>query len=56
MSSTSSRPAVGTQIQVYWIVDKQYYPGKIWGFNEDGKARVEYEDRDVELLNLDEEI
>ena len=48
-------PKVGDKIGVYWPDDDVHYPGTVASFNKEGKARVEYDDGDVETLRLEEE-
>jgi len=53
--SNAEKPSVGTGIDVLWPVDKKRYSGEIVEYTRYGKARVKYDDGDVELLDLDEE-
>eukprot|EP00959_Pyramimonas_sp_CCMP1952_P474882 9503898-Pyramimonas_sp.AAC.2 len=47
---------VGTEIEVYWVDDAQYYPGRVAAFDEVRKVhRVVYADGDEEVLDLTKE-
>lgn len=48
-------PIVGENIEVYWPLDDQYYPGTIGNIDE-GKYTVNYDDGEVEILDMQEEI
>jgi len=48
-------PPVGTRIKVLWLVDKTRYPGIISEYTTHGKAVVNYDDGDEEILDLEEE-
>ena len=49
-------PKVGLKIEVYWPIDKSFYSGTVTKFDEStSKYTVEYDDGDVEELDLDKE-
>ena len=42
---------VGDEIEVFWPLDGQYYPGSVSEYSEDtGKHRIDYDDGEVENL------
>lgn len=46
-------PAAGQRLQVYWPLDKAWYPGRVLSFTEtQGATQVVYDDGDVEMLHL----
>jgi len=48
--------AVGWRIGVWWGDDKRFYPGYVSRFRPNsGKYHIEYDDGDVEWLNLEKE-
>ncbi|KAK3263765.1 hypothetical protein CYMTET_27452 [Cymbomonas tetramitiformis] len=49
-SRTSVSP--GTRIEVYWQDDAAFYAGVVQHYTEEGKAFVQYDDGDVETLDL----
>lgn len=52
----SNKSHIGSQIQFYWAVDKTYYSGVVECFPESGKASIEYDNGDKELLDLKNEV
>lgn len=48
-------PTIGDNVEIYWPLDEQYYPGVIGNIN-DGKYTVNYDDGEVEILDIQEEI
>ncbi len=48
-------PAVGSNISVFWPLDKQFYSGVVASEEDDGKLNIHYDDGDKECLNMDEE-
>ncbi len=49
-------PKVGHHIEVFWPEDKEFYPGKVVGYNDDsGSFEIHYDDDDREVLRLEDE-
>lgn len=46
---------VGDRVEVYWPIMKQYYPGKVAERTQAGRHRIEYDDGDIEVLQMEEE-
>jgi len=52
-----SQLEVGSNVEVYWPIEKQFYPGVVNSFDEEsGKHLINYLDGDTEDLNLSDEI
>lgn len=51
-SSCKGQDLVGKRIQVWWKQEKQWYRGKITGFNATGKHYITYDDGDKEWVDL----
>ena len=46
-------PAAGQRLEVWWPVDKQWYPGRVLSYTEaQGAMLVDYDDGDVEMLHM----
>ena len=47
---------IGDEIEIYWPLDDQYYPGSVYEYSEaTGKHRIAYDGGQVENVKIDEE-
>lgn len=51
----NTSPEVGDRIDVFWPLDNQYYSGIVSSYDDDGKATINYDDSEIETLDMSKE-